>query len=91
MRGDYFKESAADPAAPLFFLSANGTKAVGSGTLTLDLRPTESTSFRIEGRHDVADGDVFFKDVVPSDASGAANVFNAKNQTTLLVGMNTSF
>jgi hypothetical protein len=55
------------------------------------MRPTDNTSFRIEARHDRADGDVFFKQSVPADASGAATVFNAKNQTTLLVGMNTTF
>lgn len=90
-RGDYFKESAGDPSAPMFFLSANGAKAIGSGTLTFDVRPTESTSFRLEARHDVADGDVFFKKTPPKDATTGSDVFNADSQTTILLGMNTAF
>jgi hypothetical protein len=89
-RGDVFRENAADPAAPLFFLSANGTEWVASGTLTLDMRPTDNTSFRIEGRYDRADGDVFFKQSVP-DSGGVTNVFNTRAQKTLLIGMNTTF
>jgi hypothetical protein len=89
-RADYFTESMGDATSPIFFLSANGTKAIGSGTLTLDLRPTESTSFRLEARHDVADGEVFFKRTVAQDSLGN-DVFNAKNQTTLTLGMNTVF
>ena len=90
-RGDYFKETAGDPSAPMFFLSANGAKAIGSGTLTFDVRPTESTSFRLEARHDVADGEVFFKKTPPKDSTTGADVFNADSQTTVLLGMNTAF
>ena len=91
-RGDYFTESAGDVANPMFFLSANGTKAVGSGTLTLDMRPTEGTSFRLEARHDVADGDVFFKKHVPAPTGAPPSEgMNSSSQTTILLGMNTVF
>ncbi len=90
LRGDAFTESAADPAQPLFFLTANGTDLVTSGTATLDFRPSETTSFRLEARHDRANGDSYFREVVARDAAGN-EVFNTRKQSTLLAGMAVSF
>ncbi|HVH46670.1 MAG TPA: outer membrane beta-barrel protein [Labilithrix sp.] len=87
LRGDRLWE---DPSA-----NARGTarpilipaKYITSATATLDARPIKGLSLRLEGRHDIAARDLFFKGNVAGDGSEAAPyVPNARVQTTLLAG-----
>lgn len=81
-RGDRFHEKAPSNASRIFWPS----DWVSSGTFTLDLRPAETASIRLEYRHDAAQGDSFFGRGVPADGS-----FNRKFQNTLTLGATTWF
>ena len=48
-RADYFHETVPAGAAPIFWA---GSRWVSSGTLTLDVRPEDTLSVRLEFRHD---------------------------------------
>lgn len=85
-RADLFREwrgsSAAGTAAPIFWAGANW---VASQTLTLDVRPADRLSVRLELRRDAAEAPLFFKGAVPVPASGAP-LANAADQATVTLG-----
>jgi hypothetical protein len=90
-RGDIFTENAPSVdvmgtqiEAPRMFLLA-GKRNI-SATGTLDFRPADQFSFRVEFRHDNADADLYYKGEIAPDPSGAAPSANAKSQSTLLLG-----
>lgn len=89
-RGDLFYESApsdgATTASNLFWPGA----WVSSGTLTVEARPHDHVSIRLEYRHDAAEGDTYFRGAVATDATGAF-VPNARTQDTLNLGMTAWF
>ena len=89
-RGDYFHEHAASngkgTASRLFWPG----DWVASGTGTVDFRPIDNLSVRLEYRHDQAATDTFFKSAVTGDGSAAAPfVPNARSQDTLTLGATT--
>ena len=59
---------------------------VSSSTLTLDYRPAETISFRLEGRSDHAASNMYFRGRVPSDGSA-----NARHGETLTLGLTAWF
>lgn len=89
LRGDRFHEHLATDASgrsstPLFW---GGVEWVSSGTATIDVRPHEQLSVRLEYRHDMAEAPLFFGRNVQGDGSAAAPyVANARTQDTLLLG-----
>jgi len=90
VRGDRFYEhQAADgtgrSSKPLFW---NGAEWVSSLTATVDVRPHDNISFRLELRHDQADGLLYFTgDTLDGDGSARSPyVPNARRQQTLLLG-----
>ena len=90
-RGDVFREHAAsnaDGTASRIFWPAD---TVGSATLTADLRPHSNVSFRLEYRHDQADGDMFFAGTVAGDGTTTPYVANARSQDTLTAGLTAWF
>ena len=64
---------------------------MASATGTLDLRPADPVSVRLEVRHDRAGGDAFYRGDVTPDATTGVALPNAANQTTLTLGMNAGF
>jgi hypothetical protein len=65
---------------------------VASQTLTFDYHPQDQISIRLEGRHDGAAGDMYFKGTVQGDGSSAGPyVPNAKSQTTVTLGVTSWF
>lgn len=65
---------------------------VGSGTLTLDARPHDHVSIRLEYRHDRAEGPVFVSSASMRDAlRPGAFVPDAAEQNTFLLGMTAWF
>jgi hypothetical protein len=87
-RGDRLAEHlAADASGTSSSLFFGGPRWVTSGTMTLEVRPHDQISIRLEGRHDLAQAPLFFKSTVQGDGSGAAPyIANARAQTTLLLG-----
>ncbi len=87
VRGDVFYEhkagNAQGTASPMFW----PVSWVSSGTLTLDYRPHEQVSFRLECRHDQAEGSLYFDGNVTGDGINAPYVPNADSQDTLTLGM----
>lgn len=89
VRGDRFHEQLATRAAgasssPIFW---GGAEWVSSGTATLDFRPADRMSIRIEYRHDAAEAPLYFARNVRGDGTAAAPfVANARTQDTALVG-----
>jgi hypothetical protein len=89
LRGDRFQEhlatSAKSPSsAPLFF---GGAEWVSSGTATVDVRPHDQISFRLEYRHDAAEIPIYFgRDVIGDGSKSSPYVANARTQDTLLFG-----
>lgn len=90
-RGDVFyehlAENAAGQAAPIFWPAP----WVASGTATIDYRPGELASFRLEYRHDHAGADMFFGGTVAGDGDAAPFVPNRDSQDTVTVGVTTWF
>ena len=87
-RGDAFWEKAAangaGTAASLFW----PVPWVASATATIDVRPHEHVSVRLEYRHDQAAGDAYFRGAVAGDGSALdPYVPNAHAQDTLLLGV----
>lgn len=83
IRGDAFWERPG-AAAAIFW----PVPWVASGTLTLDYRPVERISLRLEFRHDHAGGDAFFSGRVRGDGSALAPfVPNRAAQDTLTAGV----
>ena len=90
VRADRFYEHQASnelgqTSKPLFW---NGVEWVSSVTATIDVRPHDNISFRLELRHDQADGLLYFTgDTLTGDGSAAAPFLpNARRQETLLLG-----
>jgi hypothetical protein len=82
LRADRFHEDLATNDAqnrvssPLFF---GGVEWVSSQTATIDIRPHERLSLRVEGRHDIADTPLYFGSDDPQTPT-------RRTQTTLLAG-----
>jgi hypothetical protein len=88
-RGDLFYEhiaaNGAGRATPIFWPAP----WVGSGTGTLDYRPHERVSFRLEYRHDQAGGDLYFGGAVAGDGGATPFVTNRAAQDTVTIGATT--
>lgn len=91
LRGDRLHEHLATEKTPgarassaLFF---GGVEWVTSGTATLDVRPHDQISVRLEYRHDVAEAPLYFGRSVTGDG-GASSPYaaNARTQDTALLG-----
>ncbi|MDB5215045.1 MAG: outer membrane protein, partial [Myxococcaceae bacterium] len=89
-RGDRFYENLATDAqghasTPLFW---NGVEWVSSFTATVDVRPHDNISVRLEARHDQADGLLYFTgDSIVGDGSARTPYLpNARSQETVLLG-----
>ena len=95
-RGDVFFENtpgaAGSSASSIFWpTNPNGQgQWVSSGTLTVDVRPVEFISFRLEVRHDHAGSDLYYGGQVLSDATGAF-LANRASQDTLTLGATAGF
>ena len=80
-RGDRFYDdpakNSAGAARPLFW---NGAAWVSSATATVDVRPAEFASLRLEFRHDAADAPLYFE-----------NFGSTSTQNTLLLGITAWF
>lgn len=92
VRADVFREHAASSprgtAAALFWPG----KQVGSQTLTLDFRPADNLSIRLEGRHDSGSTEMYFRGRAAGDGSTASPYIpNARSQSTLTLGATTWF
>ncbi|MEI8256877.1 MAG: outer membrane beta-barrel protein [Deltaproteobacteria bacterium] len=91
VRGDIFYESvpgnALGTASAIFWPSA----WVSSGTATVDFRPHDNISMRVEYRHDQAAGDTYFRGTVAVDPVSQAFVPNARSQDTLTLGVTAWF
>lgn len=89
LRGDRFHEHLATDgrgrsSSPIFW---GGVEWVSSATATLDVRPHDHVSIRLEYRHDVADTPLFFGQNVRGDGgTDTPYVPNARTQDTLLLG-----
>jgi hypothetical protein len=86
-RGDLFWELVPSGAASIFWPS----EWVASGTATLDYRPAERVSFRLEYRHDHAADDVYFGGEVSGDGAATPYVANHSSQDTLTLGVTAWF
>ena len=90
-RADYFRQwsasSASGKAASLFWA---GAEYVASQTLTLDARPSDNLSIRLEYRHDKAQAPLYFAGQVAQGRQGAF-VANATDQQTLTLGATSWF
>ncbi len=90
-RGDVFRERVPSgeggAAAALFW----PVPWVASGTATVDLRPHERASFRLEYRHDQAAGDMYFGDAVIGDGITTPFTPNRRAQDTVTAGVTTWF
>lgn len=86
VRGDAFYEhssrNSVGGASPIFWPAP----WVSSGTVTVDVRPHERVSLRLEFRHDHAGGDMFFGGEVASDGTASPN---RVSQDTLTLGATT--
>lgn len=87
LRGDLFYEHAPADAAPLFWPAP----WVSSGTATLDYRPHERASFRLEYRHDRAGADMFFQGAVAETGSPPSFIPDRAAQDTITLGATTWF
>ncbi len=90
-RGDRFHELLAHErgganrvSAPLFW---GGSEWVSEGTFTVDVRPHDNISFRLEYRHDESEAPLYFSGNIVGDGSMAKPfVPNARAQNTILLG-----
>lgn len=85
-RGDTFYSdagsNASGTASPIFWPA----KRVTSATATLDARPHDGISIRLEYRHDQADTELYFRGTVTGDGAVLPYVPNARSQDTLTMG-----
>jgi len=95
IRGDRFHEKAASnaegAASSLFWPTAGSSGGVTSGTVTLDARPVDGVSIRLEVRHDQGEVPMYFRGDVATDATTGAFLPNSKSQDTLTLGATTWF
>lgn len=82
VRGDYFREWVAEPAAPIFW----PTEWVSSLTATFAYQPIDGISLRLELRHDQAKTPAFFGGAVDGDGVTMPYVPNRRAQDTLTAG-----
>lgn len=80
-RADYFHERAAPGASRIFFPADD----VISATATLDFRPVDNLSLRVEYRFDWASAEMYFRGPVGQDSSGVDRP-NTPRQSTLTLG-----
>ena len=90
VRGDVLHELLPAGSTNIFSDIA-GAGLVASGTVTLDARPAEHLSLRLEYRHDEADGEVFYAGQVARDAVTDEDLPTARTQDTLLLGLTAWF
>ncbi len=89
LRGDRFHENLATDgvgrsSSPLFY---GGVEWVTSQTVTLDARPHDNLSVRLEYRHDIAEAPLYFRRDVAGDGTAASPyAVNARTQDTMLLG-----
>ncbi len=74
-------------ATPIFF----GVPLVGSATLTVEARPHERVSFRLEYRHDEASAELYFRGHLAGDGLQTPWVPNSRSQNTLTLGATSWF
>lgn len=90
-RGDMFYENvpsdSTGSASAIFW----PVSWVASGTATLDYRPHERVSLRLEYRHDHAEGDMYFGGLVMGDGATVPYAPNRNSQDTLTLGAITWF
>ncbi|MBI5514722.1 MAG: porin [Deltaproteobacteria bacterium] len=90
-RGDVFYErsstSGMNTAASIFWPGG----WVSSGTATLDARPHDNVSLRLEYRHDEAGGDTWFRGTVSTPPGATAPAPNSPRQDTVTLGMTAWF
>jgi hypothetical protein len=86
VRGDFFRErvpsSAEGRARPIFWT----VPWVSSQTLTVELRPREGLSLRLELRHDQAAAELYFGGAVQGDGRASPWRANRRAQDTLTLG-----
>ncbi len=91
VRADVFLEQVAEGAAgrasPIFWPAP----WVSSGTATVDYRPHERVSFRLEFRHDHAGGEAYFGGSVVGDGVATPFLANRTFQDTATLGATTWF
>jgi len=87
VRGDVLREFLPQGASAIFFPAP----WVSSGTATVDFRPVDRVSFRLEYRHDEAGAPIYFRGAVQTDATTLAFLPNANRQDTLTAGITTWF
>jgi len=91
-RADVFRERVASNSAGRASVLFWPAKWVASQTLTLDYHPQDTISIRLEGRHDGASADMYFRGQVPGDGSAARPyVPNAGSQNTMTLGVTSWF
>lgn len=86
VRGDVLHEQWGR-ATPIFF----GVPVVGAATATLEARPHERVSFRLEYRHDHASAELYFRGNVAGDGSINPWVPTSRSQDTLTLGATSWF
>lgn len=90
-RADVFYEHLATDgtatSSPIFFPSS----WVSSGTLTLDARPADHVSFRLEFRHDQAASPIYFGGNVMGDGTTSPFLANRRAQNTVTLGVTAWF
>jgi hypothetical protein len=91
VRGDAFYEVAANNQAGVASSIFWPAPWVSSGTATLDYRPHEHVSLRLEYRHDQAGGPMYFGGRVTGDGGATPFVMTRESQDTVTVGATTWF
>jgi hypothetical protein len=92
VRADVFWEHVASNASGAASAIFWPGKRVASQTLTLDFRPQDNISIRLEGRHDSGSTEMYFRGQVAGDGSTAnPYVPNARSQNTVTLGATTWF
>ena len=91
LRGDSFDETVASDAqgtASAIFWPAEWVRSV---TATVDYRPAERVSLRLEYRNDNAEDDMFFGGNVTGDGVSTPYEMNRSSQDTITMGLVTWF
>lgn len=91
LRADLFYEHVAEGSAGKATAIFWPAPWVSSGTATVDYRPHERVSFRLEYRHDLAGADMYFRGRVVGDGDLVPYVMDSESQDTITLGVNTWF
>lgn len=86
LRGDVFWEHVASNTAGTASAIFWPASRVASGTITLDYRPLDAISIRLEARHDGATAPMYFRGSVSGDGVSVPYVPNAGTQNTVTLG-----